>query len=81
MTYKEAALIVLEASEQPMTAAEITEEAIKRGLIKPSGKTPIFTMMGVLYTQEGENGPIKRVYTPGKTRAARGSVRWVLNRR
>ena len=81
MTYKEAALIVLEASGKPMTAAEITAETIKRGLIKPAGKTPVFTMMGVLYTQEGESSPIKRIYSPGKTRAARGTVRWVLNQK
>ena len=77
MTYKEAALVVLETCGQPMTAAEITAEAIQRGLIAPSGKTPTMTMMGVLYTQEGKNRKIKRIYTPGKTRATRGSVRWV----
>ncbi|MCT7952382.1 winged helix-turn-helix domain-containing protein [Ancylothrix sp. C2] len=81
MTYREAALIVLEASEQLMTVGEITEAGIKRGLIRPEDKTPVFTNMAVLYTdgRDGQSGRMKRIFARRKTRVGPGYVRLGLN--
>src|SRR5215472_13034726 len=38
MKYHEAAIEVLKVAKRPLTAREITDRAIKRGLITPSGK-------------------------------------------
>lgn len=82
MTYLAAALDVLETCRRPMTAREITVEAINRGLLKPGGKTPEYTMSAALYTctHEYPAGPVVRVYEQGSgaIRARRGSVRWAL---
>jgi hypothetical protein len=80
MTYLDAALQVLEAAGRPMTAREITDEALRRGLIAPAGRTPEATMSAALYTCSLANSGtrLQRVFGPGPTRARRGSVRWVL---
>ncbi len=49
MTYYEAALRVLKFVGQPLTAREITDQAIEAGLIAPAGKTPYATMSAALY--------------------------------
>ena len=60
-----------------MTAREITEAAVRRGLLKPAGKTPEATMSAALYTR-AEGSRIQRLAEPGSKRAKRGSVRWTL---
>jgi hypothetical protein len=78
VTYKEAAIQVLKAANRPMTTDEITDEAVRRGFIKPSGKTPVATMRMVLYATDNNNGEIKRLHQEGAARARRSSVRWCL---
>jgi HB1, ASXL, restriction endonuclease HTH domain len=76
MTFLEAAVEVLRAAHGPLSSQEITERAIKRGLVRPTGKTPQATMSAALYgAQAGE--PIRREFRPGRERAVRGTVRWV----
>lgn len=60
-----------------MTTKRLTEEAIRRGLLSPTGKTPAATMSASLYVK-GTSVGITRLSEPGLTRARRGSVRWVL---
>lgn len=78
MTFLLAAEAVLKAARRPMTVGEITELAMKRGLIKSKGKTPVMTMSATLYmmVKADPNGPIQRDYVPAQKRAARNSVRW-----
>ena len=80
MTYLKAAIAVLHTSERPMTAREITADAIRRGLVQPSGKTPEATMAADLYLHVRDSAALRivRVYEQGPTRARRGSVRWAL---
>jgi hypothetical protein len=77
-TYLDAALQVLREAQNPMTSDEITDEAIRRGLLAPNGKTPRRTMSACLYTwvKKAPSAPIERIFTPGPNRAQRGSVRW-----
>jgi hypothetical protein len=58
-----------------MSAREITELALQRGLLRSNGKTPEATMSAKLYTAP-KDGPIRRECEPGPARARRGSVRW-----
>lgn len=58
-----------------MTAKEITEIALARGLIDSHGKTPAVTMKARLYGLP-PGAPIEREYIAGDRRAKRGSVRW-----
>lgn len=44
MSFKEAAKEILSSSEKALSAEEITEIALTKGLIKTEGKTPWFTM-------------------------------------
>jgi hypothetical protein len=80
MTYLEAAIAVLESCQRPMSAREITDEAISRGLLKPSGKTPVRTMEGVLYVcaQDARIRHPVRFCEMDRERAKRGTVRWAL---
>ena len=80
MSYVDIAIAVLDACRRPMTAREITEEAIRRGVLKPVGKTPELSMAARLYVYARDNpsGPLVRLYEPGRARAVRGSVRWTL---
>jgi len=71
---------VLRSAKKPLTAAEITEIALRRGLIETRGKTPAATMSAALYGAPSES-PIQRVFTPGSTRAKNGSVRWAYVKR
>jgi hypothetical protein len=81
MTFLAAAEAVLKSARRPLTTREVTELALRHGLIAPIGKTPEATMSATLYTAVRDNpqGTIKRDYRPGPTRAARDSVRWVWN--
>jgi hypothetical protein len=76
VTFLQAAEEVLRSSKRPMTAREITEVAVRRGLIKTGGRSPEDTMSARLYTA-ALSTPIRRQYEPGPTRARRASVRWV----
>lgn len=76
MTFLQAAAAVLRNAEMPLTAQEITDIAIGRRLVRTKGKTPAATMSAALYGAPGD-GPIRRVFEPGRARAVRGSVRWM----
>jgi hypothetical protein len=80
MAYLDAAITVLEAMGRALTSREITDEALRRGLIRPAGKTPEATMSARLYVhvRDEVNPRIARLADPGQTRARRGSVRWAL---
>jgi hypothetical protein len=58
-----------------MSAAEITEIAIAKGLVRSRGKTPVATMTAALYGLPAES-PIEREFVAGARRAKRDSVRW-----
>ncbi len=77
MTFTEAALRVLRDEQRPLTTREITEIALKRGLVTSSGKTPTATMSARLYLYSLTPGAmVLREFEPGPGRAKRGSVRW-----
>jgi hypothetical protein len=78
VTFLSAAQAVLKASKRPLTVKEITDAALRRGLINPQGKTPDATMSATLYVaaRNHPNGPIQRKFVPATVRAARNSVRW-----
>ena len=75
MTFLEAAEKVLKSARRPLTTREVVEEALKKGLIQPQGKTPVASMKAVLYAAP-PGTPIRRLYDEGPSRARRGSVRW-----
>ena len=83
MTFLRAAEAVLKSSKRPLTTREVTEVALKRGLVKTAGKTPEATMSATLYMaiRDAPEGPIQREAKPGAIRAVRDSVRWVWNGR
>jgi HB1, ASXL, restriction endonuclease HTH domain len=78
MTYFEAAMQILKSSQTPLTTQEITDRALKRGLIAPRGKTPTATMASVLYVQLATNAQLVKIEERGSLRAKRGTVRWTL---
>ena len=79
-SFLDAAISVLESAGLPLTANEIMAEALARGLLVPTGKTPLQSMTACLYThvRDAQHPRIVRVFEPGEKRAARGSVRWTL---
>jgi len=90
MTYLEAALQVLRSAKRPLTTREITEQAIKLGLISPRGKTPSATMSAVLFkalnahrgiVKAGDSDSYVRVKlgdSDSYIRAGRGTIRWTI---
>ena len=78
MTFLLAAETVLKSANRSLTTREITDVALRRGLIAPRGKTPEATMSAALYAavKDDPDRPIRREFTPGARRAARDSVRW-----
>ena len=78
MTYYEAAIEVLRAAKAPLTAQEITNRAIEKGLITPSGKTPVATMTAVLYLRLPNDPDLVKLEDRANRRAKPGSVRWTL---
>jgi hypothetical protein len=78
MTFYEAALQILKSSRRPLTTKEITERALKRGLIVSRGKTPAATMAAVLYRRLGTDPQLVKHEDRGPVRAKRLSVRWTL---
>lgn len=79
MSYLDAAITVLRAARRPLTAREITADALAGELIRPVGKTPEATMRATLYlhVRALPYGEIRRVCEPGSGRARLDSVRWV----
>lgn len=79
MNYLQAAEAVLRESDEPLTTREVTERALAKGLLHTSGKTPEASMSAALYREANSSstGRIRRLAEPGKTRARRGTVRWV----
>src|SRR5262249_23316400 len=77
MTYYEAALRILKSVGCPLTAREITDQAIEAGLITPVGKTQHATMSAALYMRAGSDPELIKMQDQGNGRAKRGSVRWM----
>jgi HB1, ASXL, restriction endonuclease HTH domain len=78
MTYYEAALQIMRSIQRPLTAREITDLAIARGLITPTGKTPHATMAAELYVRRRKDPELVKIEVRGARRAKRGSVYWTL---
>jgi hypothetical protein len=76
------ALEVLRSSGRAMTAEEIVAEALSRGLLTPSGKTPEASMTAVLYghVRDAAEPQIQRHAEPGPKRARRNTVSWSLKK-
>jgi hypothetical protein len=80
MSFLSAAETVLRTTGKSLTAAEITEIALRRGLVQTRGKTPAASMSAALYGAPPDS-PIRREFKPGRQRAARDSVRWTYVKR
>jgi hypothetical protein len=82
-SFLEAALVILREAQRPMTAREIVDIALERGLVRTAGRTPDATLGAQLYARvrTNPNGELVRVFEPGATRAIRGSVRWTVRLR
>ena len=78
MTYYQAAIEILRAAKRPLTTQEITDQALKSGLITTKGKTPEATMSAELYARIRTDPDLVKLEDRSKTRAKRGSVRWTL---
>lgn len=78
MTFLGAAEEVLRKSRKPLTVREITERALKQGLVHTKGKTPEATMSAALYGAPAD-APLRREFTAGRQRAKRDSVRWLYD--
>jgi len=59
-SFKDIAYQILKKSDRPLHSEEITEIAIRRRLLKTSGKTPEATMAAVLYTDIKKHGKKSR---------------------
>jgi hypothetical protein len=70
---------VLDTATEPLTVDEITDEALRRGLLISKGKTPAASMAARLYLDVCDNRDTQlvRIYKAGTRRARRGSVRWL----
>ena len=76
MTFLDAADQVLKKSKTPMTARQITEEAVRLGMIDSQGKTPANTMGAKLRSNEKiGNTRFIRVEEPG---SRKWNVKWTL---
>jgi hypothetical protein len=78
--YLSAAVEVLRSSDRPLTASEITTEALRRGLIRPMGKTPRNTMSATLgrAVKDMPDCPIQRFVDSNLGQATTGQSRWML---
>ena len=76
MSFYQAALEVLRDAREPLGAGAIAEEAVRRGLIAPSGKTPTNSMSATLYryTAAGDRS-LMRVENPKHARHRRYILR------
>lgn len=80
MTYLQAALQILRSSKTPLSTRELLDRIVSEELIVPKGRTPLATLSAVLYTNVAGGGELRKLSSPGKTRAATGSVRWTVTR-
>jgi hypothetical protein len=80
MTYFEAALLVLKASNRPLSTAEILDRIERRKLISVTGQTPVATLAATLYRHLGKHPELLCERIAGPQRAVRGSVRWTVVR-
>jgi hypothetical protein len=80
MTYYEAALQILRSARHPLTTQEITDLAITKGLVAPTGKTPHRSMARELYLRVRNDPQLVKLGDPVNVRAKPGSVRWTLRR-
>lgn len=80
MTYYQAALKILRSSDRPLTSREITDEALRRKLITPRGKTPHATMAAELYVHAHKDPELVKLDDRGEKQAKSGSVRWTVRR-
>jgi hypothetical protein len=80
VTYYEAALRVLRSVHHPLTTRELTDQAVKRGLIRPRGKNAAATMAAALHRRLRGDSELVKLATPRNGQAQRGSVRWTLRR-
>jgi len=78
MTYYEAAIQILRSAKRPLTARQIFEQAVEKGLVTTSGKTPDATMRATLYKQAHNNPELVKLEEAAGKRAKRGSVYWTL---
>lgn len=78
MSFLDAALVILKESKRPMTARELADAVLSRGLVTTGGRTPDATLAAQLYVRvkQQPDGPVRRVAVLGPSRARRGSVRW-----
>ena len=74
MDFYEAALVILQENGRPMTAKEIIEEGISRGLIQTKGKTPESTMDVTLTRHLRRDFPVRLV----RLGTRRAPMRWAL---
>jgi len=77
-SFLDAAITILKETKREMTARELADAALQRGLVSSSGKTPDATLAAQMYVRVREQpaGPLRRIAESGPTRARRGSVRW-----
>jgi hypothetical protein len=75
--FLDAALRVM-SKDRALTSDEIMERILKHGLLTTRGRTPAATLTAQLYLETKQPTPrVRRVFTPGNGRAAKGSVRWL----
>jgi restriction system protein len=69
MQYKDAAYQILSDTDKPLHYSEITDRALSRGILTPSGQTPHATMGALLYTDtlkansRFQRGDVKGTFT------------------
>ncbi len=78
-----AAAVLGDTLLEPLTVTAITALALRRGLLRSSGKTPVATMTARLYEDTSRNPSARflRLAEAGLQRARRGPVRWTLRDR
>jgi hypothetical protein len=79
MSYIQAALTILAAASQPMTAREIAHEAMERGWIQSLGKRPSNNMTARLYEHFGAQDDQRLLRHGSPRRGGKNApVRWSL---
>jgi hypothetical protein len=78
MTFIAAARQILREARMPMTTKHLATQALGRGLVSSSGRTPDKTMAAQLYTYllQHPTADIRKLSVKGRGRAIRGSVLW-----
>jgi hypothetical protein len=79
MTYYQAAIEVLRTAQRPLSAREIADQALERGLIRTHGKTPEASIRAALYMQLNRDDPDLVKLADGVDKRGRDwPVRWTL---